>query len=67
MPSQCDQVLDWIRRHGSISPATAYENFGCLALHSRAAELRERGFNVVCEIRTGNGKRWGSYSLGPDG
>ena len=67
MPSQCDQILDWIRRHGSITPAQAYERFGSLALHSRCAELRERGFNVICEIKTGNGRRWGQYSLGPDG
>ena len=67
MPSQCDQVLEVLRREGSITPAQAYERFGILAMHSRAAELRERGFNVICKIKTGNGKRWGSYSLGPDG
>lgn len=67
MSTQCDDILNWIRRHGSITPVQAYERFSCLALHSRCAELRERGFNVVCEIKTGNGKRWGSYSLGTDG
>ena len=65
--SQCDQVLEVLRTEGRITPAQAYERFGILAMHSRAAELRERGFDVVCTIKTGNGRRWGEYRLGSDG
>lgn len=61
--SQCDQVLEVLQREGSITPAQAYERFGILAMHSRAAELRDRGYDVRCQIRTGGGKRWGCYSL----
>ena len=61
--SQCDQVLEVLQREGSITPVQAYERFGILAMHSRAAELRERGYNVICQIRTRNGKRWGEYFL----
>lgn len=46
----------------TLTPAEAYERFGTLALHSRAAELRERGFPVVCDmIETRKGKRVGCY------
>lgn len=62
--SQTDTILNevWLRGD-SITPAQAYERYGCLALHSRAAEARDRGYNVICQIRTGNGRRWGEYSL----
>ena len=48
---------------GTITPAEAYELYGSLALHSRIAELRARGFKIDKKIQTVNGKRWGEYSL----
>ncbi len=61
--TQCEQVLELLKRGETITPAVAYERFGILAMHSRAAELREQGYDVVCRIQTGNGRRWGVYSL----
>lgn len=62
--SQTDQILDEVWLRGlSITPAQAYEVYGCLALHSRASEARDRGFNIRCQIKTGGGRRWGSYTL----
>lgn len=63
--TQCEAILAHLRAGHSITPAQAYERFGCLALHSRAAELRSRGHDVVCQIRTRGTQRWGEYFLMP--
>ena len=63
--TQTDRILEEVWKQGlSITPAQAYERYGCLALHSRAAEARDKGFDVQCTIRTGNGRRWGEYRMG---
>lgn len=61
--TQADKVLAYLQAGHGITPKMAYEMFGCLALHSRIAELRDRGHDIVCTIRTANGKRWGWYHL----
>lgn len=61
--SEDQKILEHIQRHGSITPAQAYEVAGCLALHSAAARLRNAGYNVVCTMRSGGGKRWGEYTI----
>lgn len=61
--TQTQRVLGWLKERGSITPAQAYEQFGILALHSRAAELRRGGYKVVCRIRTRGRSRWGEYFL----
>jgi hypothetical protein len=61
--TQCDAILELLKRGETITPAAAYERFGILAMHSRAAELREQGYDVRCTIKTGNGRRWGEYRL----
>ena len=62
-PSQCNYILAYLRAGNTLTPAIAYEKFGSLACHSRIAELRERGHNIPCTIRTRDGKRWGEYRL----
>lgn len=61
--TQCDAILEWLLLGESITPADAYHRYGCLALHSRIAELRAAGYRIDCTIRSGNGKRWGEYRL----
>ena len=63
--TQSEAVLAWLREGKTLTPAEAYERFGTLALHSRAAELRAAGHDVQCRIQTHNGKRYGVYSLAP--
>jgi hypothetical protein len=58
-----ERILAHIRRHGSITPAQAYEVAGCLALHSAIARLRKAGHSISCTMRSGRGKRWGEYRL----
>jgi len=62
--SQTNQLLTDVWLLGqSITPMQAYSRYGILALHSRAAEARSLGYDVRCQIRTGNGRRWGEYRL----
>ncbi len=61
--SQSEAILTYLLTGASLTPLEALDRFGCLALHSRAAELRRRGHNVRCTIRQQGTKRWGEYSL----
>ena len=62
--TQCQAILEYLQAGNTLTPAEAYSKFGTLALHSRAAELRERGYAVECElVETPTGKHVGRYSL----
>lgn len=62
--SQCANVFVHMKEHGSITPLEAFKRYGILALHSRIAELRERGHKIVTRmVETESGKRVGQYSL----
>lgn len=61
--SQAAAILSVLKDGRTITPLEAYERFGCLALHSRIAELRRVGHRIACQIVTANGKRWGQYRL----
>lgn len=62
--SQCDAILAHLQAGNSLTPAEAYERFSTLALHSRIAELRQRGHAIDCEIvETPSGKHVGKYCL----
>lgn len=62
--SQCDAIRSWLEAGSTLTPRDAYDLFGTLALHSRIAELRARGLNIVCELVTlPGGKRVGQYRL----
>ncbi len=61
--SQADAILDYLQRGHSITPLEAFSLFGTLALHSRCAELRERGHLIECELVAVGRKKVGRYSL----
>lgn len=61
--SQCAAILEYLEAGNTITPAEAFTRFGTLALHSRIAELRERGVAIDCEIVRLNGKNVGRYSM----
>ena len=63
-PTQCSLILDHLERGNTLTPLDAFTLFNCLALHSRIAELRSRGFDIACEmVKTPSGKFVGQYSL----
>lgn len=61
--SQCDKILAALKRGAKLTPLKAFTRYGCLALHSRAAELRRRGYAIRCRMVTVGDKRVGEYSL----
>ena len=63
MPSQCDLVLEMLERGEPVTPATVHERTGSYAAHSRIAELRERGHDIICTVKRNGRSKWGSYSL----
>ena len=70
--SQCDRILRHLKDHGSITQAQAMEEYGCLRLAARIADLKNRGYCI--SARTGKGRnRYGEttcfavYSLCREG
>ena len=62
--SQCEAILAHLEAGNTITPAEAYAMCGSLALHSRIAELRGRGYHINCEIvEIPSGKHVGRYTL----
>jgi hypothetical protein len=62
--TQCEAILSHLEAGNTITPAEAYALCGSLALHSRIAELRGRGYPIDCEIvKTPSGKHVGRYTL----
>jgi len=61
--SQCARLLEAMRQGEVITPLRAFQITGSLACHSRIAELRASGNEIVKEMRCENGKRFGAYRL----
>ena len=61
--SQCGAIYDYLADGHTLTPLEAFERFGCLALHSRAAELRSRGIPIKTEMVRVGRKFVGRYSL----
>lgn len=47
--TQNEMVLDYLRRHGSITPLEALEKLGCMRLGARIYDLRNMGHRIVSE------------------
>lgn len=45
--SQCDKILDYIKREGAITPLEAMAELGCMRLAARVADLKKRGHPIV--------------------
>lgn len=66
--SHCSQILAYLNRHGSITPAEAEDHFGCRRLAARISDLRESGLEIKTVMeqgknRFGNPVRWARYYL----
>ena len=59
--SQSAQILAHLEAGNTITPAQAYDLYGTLALHSRIAELRRKGYRIDGEMRSDGTHRWGEY------
>ena len=66
--TQCDKVLEYMRRFGSITKYEALADIGCKALASRISDLRQQGIAIgrrtrYGKDRYGNDVRYAEYYL----
>ena len=45
-PTQCDEILEYMKKYGSITQLQAYLDIGCWRLASRISDLRKRGYAI---------------------
>ena len=50
--SQCNQIIDYMKKHGSITPLEAVQHIGCLRLSGRIFDLKKAGYNITSEMET---------------
>ena len=63
MKSQCDAILAYMKLGNAITPLEALRICGCFRLAARIYDLRERGYEVECELVELDGSRVASYYL----
>ena len=67
--TQCEKVVEYMIRFGSISTMQAFFDLGITRLASRVYELKQRGYVINSETRTrknryGETTHYSVYSLG---
>lgn len=66
--SQKKDILEYMQKHGSITPQEALSEFGCFRLAARISELKNKhGIGITTAIETENGKVHARYVLEGDG
>ena len=48
--SQCDKIIEYMKKYGSITQAEAYIDIGCFRLASRICDLKRKGYQIKCEM-----------------
>ena len=51
-PTQCQQVLEYMKRWGSITQLEALRDIGCMRLASRISDLRYQGYAIGWRMKT---------------
>ena len=47
--SQCERIVEYMQKHGSITQLQAYTDIGCWRLASRISDLKRRGYSIRTE------------------
>lgn len=55
MMTQSEMILEYLKKHGSITPLEALEECGSMRLSARIKELRDGGHNIVT-VNVQNGR-----------
>lgn len=50
--TQCDKVLEYMKRFGSITQIQALSDIGCMRLASRISDLRQQGYPIGRRMKT---------------
>jgi|GEM_PF-426233 len=61
--AQCDLILAFMKRNGSITQWESTMEIGCMRLSARIYDLRGRGYNITSTMIKHNGKRFAQYRL----
>ena len=61
--TQCEKVLEYMRRFGSITQLQALQDIGCMRLASRISDLRQQGIPIGRRIKTGKNRYGDSVSF----
>lgn len=56
MQAQNSMILEYMQKHGSITPAEAMLHFACMRLSGRIYELKAQGHNIQTIITIGNNR-----------
>lgn len=46
-PTQCDRIIAYMRKFGSITTFEAFTDLGIVKLTTRISELRDRGVEII--------------------
>lgn len=65
-PTQCQMILDYLKKNNSITQWDALMEIGCMRLASRISELRKQGISIITDSETRNGKTYARYRLGEE-
>ena len=60
--TQCDRIIEYMKKHGSITQLEAYLDIGCWRLASRISDLKNQGYPIKREMATVN-NRYGEKVL----
>lgn len=65
--AQLEQILEYMRVNGSITPLEALHNCGCFRLGARIFDLKDRGYPIetvmVYESKNGKRSKYARYVL----
>lgn len=50
--TQCQRIVDYMRRFGSISTLEAFNDLGVARLASRIHDLKDQGYNISSETKS---------------
>lgn len=69
--TQCERILAYLKRFGSISPMEAFRDLGITKLATRISEMRNEGYRFIQEYeqsknRYGEPVRYMRYYLDED-
>lgn len=48
--TQSKQILEYMKKHGSITPLEALQHIGCLRLSGRIFDLRQEGYRIRTDM-----------------
>lgn len=64
--TQKEQVLNHLKKNGSITTMVAFNRYSITRLSARIWELRKDGYEITTENETRKGKTYARYRLGGD-